>query len=456
MMMVLLLVLSIVTAQYYQPSYGTMFNLVQENTLCKNRGRVNQGELSVPETIVVDNPAGTVQACADAVRNTGGMCSDVFFSNAKQCACLRPGSECKEETSETGFSVYRLALLAKPAADLSKMCATLSEDKCADHQSCHWAEGACSQIVLSSSGVVGHTLYASPGPIMSNSPNSHPMQPMTNAYPNAANGHSMPPGPNGYAGVQMIRKDAECDREIDEVTGESNIQNLANSITLAECQAQVQDLFNRGVCTSYFVYQEMDGFPSECTCVRAGGKYSLCDVDDHRPGYTVFQLTSAGMNSYPGAKPNQPYPQGGAQQYPPTNPAGAYPAGPVVPPNGAYNPGYGPQANMHGTGPYNGMPQNGYQQGPGYAAPMNGYQNGVAYGANPQAYPGQRIGHQFLSKSQPSETSESKPNSIVMVVAILSSSFAFGVVVAMCYYFWVQRRNNKLSPILLEENNTKV
>merc|ERR1719219_1074790 len=78
--------------------------------MCKNHGHVNSGELSVPDTKILTNPTNSVLGCAQAVQyeRYSNQCSDVFFANAHQCTCLRPGQICKRDESKTGFSVYKL------------------------------------------------------------------------------------------------------------------------------------------------------------------------------------------------------------------------------------------------------------------------------------------------------------------------------------------------------------
>jgi len=74
-----------------------------------------QGELAMPETLVLKTPPGGVVACAQSVMAhvQQEMCSDTFWANGNQCACLRPGVICKEERSESGFALYSLARLGK-------------------------------------------------------------------------------------------------------------------------------------------------------------------------------------------------------------------------------------------------------------------------------------------------------------------------------------------------------
>jgi len=476
--MFIFLIFSTIYSQYGYQTYQTPFNLVRDNTFCKNRDRESSGELSVADVMVLENPTKTVQSCAQMVEHFRQtlMCSETFFASANQCACLRPGRECKQEASETGLSMYQLTVLGGQQnlgamgqqnvgvmgqQNIGTMCANLRRDQCDLNLSCFWKGVSCVQTQLEGARAAGQPFgSASAAPYVPGA--------AANMIPGSTiPGRTMPgttiPGSAGVAtsGLPMhtlveppklIARDAKCDEEIEEGTGQSNMVNLSPSLTLNDCQAQAQDLLNRGTCTTYFVYHELSGFPGDCACVRASVSNGLCDVDDHIPGYAVYQLKPIGTGFYPQGNPAQPFAsQPGMQAYPAAT--GSLPYGANAGQIGAYGPGYVPQAGAagaHAGAPF-GVPAAGYQATPGYGAPSTGFQTG--YGTSPQAYTGGRVGGQ-LKKSH----DISKPASATIVYAPLAvlTSFSFGVAVALCSIFCRNRQKQNNEHLLFIEENTKV
>jgi len=476
--MFLLLLVNVIISQYgYQPyPQQNTFTLLRENTFCKNRGHESSGELSVADVLVIENPSRTVQACSQTVQHfrQTSMCSDTFFASPNQCACLRPGRECKEEASETGLSMYRLTVLGGQQT-FGATCAGLQRQQCEANLSCYWKQVSCVQTQLAVVGQQPPYGSATPGAMMTH----------TGVMPGAAHGvmpgaaHGVIPGtaqgviPGSSQGMipgaansmipgqtipgqpsqtfmqppKLIAANAKCDEEIEEVSGQSTIMKLSPSMTLNDCQVQVRDMSMRGTCTSFFVYQEQEGIPSECVCVRNTGPDGMCDVDDHIPGYSVYQLKPADTGYYPQGNPAQPYAgHPGAQSY---SQAGTLPYGTNAGPTGAYAPGYAAQPGVHIGATYGASP-NGYQTTPGYGGPSNGFQTG--YGTNPQTYPG-RIGGQ-LSKSH--DTSKpTSPTSATTILSILLFSFSLGVVAAACFICRERRKRNSQN-LLFNEDNTRV
>lgn len=364
--------------------------------------------------------------------------------------------------------MYRLNVLGGQQG-FGPVCGNLQQRECELNLSCTWRQMSCVQTQLEGAKAAGQPYGAAPGsPFVAGTPgNMMAGQPMQTL--------NMPP-------PKLVAGDAKCDEEIEEGTGQSNILKLNPSMTLNDCQAQVQAAFSRGACTTFFVYKEMVGYASDCTCVRAGGTNSVCDVDDHLPGFSVYELKTAGTPFFPQGNPSQMYPpqpmQPGMQQYPnPTGPVPAYGTNPGA--HGAYNAGYAAQPGMAAQpglvtqpgmmtqpgvapgmatqpgmapgmstqpGMLNqpiGAQPGAYQPMQGYGAPATGYQQG--FGTNPHAFNG-RIGGQ-LQKSHELE-STSKPTSATAILVSLFSSFFLGVVVGLCIIIYRSRQKNNREILL--------
>jgi len=350
-------------AQNLQPM-PLPYVLTKASSFCKNHGQSGQGELKVSETLVLEAPGGAV-ACAQSVmfHFSQNMCSDVFWANNNQCACLRPGVACKEEKSESGFSIFQLTSLQRHADSCSK----LEQEACEKHSICQWQVEAsvCGGVSLSKEHYGAAGAYGAPG-----------VAPMAGAMPGVA--------PN-MLNTQLVpwREGFDCEREIDDHTQMSNIIDLLPASNPQQCYQYVQG--NMQCNQQQFVFQKrVDGFPGECSCVRVG---LYCD-EETRPGWQLYDFTK-GPNAYGGVPPAGGYPQ--AHGMPPATMAGAPMAG--APMAGAYpgshpgaysagRPGYG-AAGVQGMMP--GATQ-GYGQRPGYPGATTGYQAGAMQaGAYPAA-----------------------------------------------------------------------
>lgn len=328
---------------------GMPYRLLKQGIMCKNKGRRVQGELSVPEAVVLQNSGGGTLGCAQSVifHRRQGMCGDVFFTNENQCACLAPGVICKEDRSETGFSIYQLTVLGSTHKEVSHeaaaVCVGLPEPECAKSHGCEWSADACSSHPEIKLGKVHYADYGAPAPV----------QPMYGQSPTLMQGQY---GAGAMGGVQQPwRMGFDCDRELDETTGISNIVDLSPARTANECYMYASQ--NPQCNKQQYVWQQRaDGFPGECSCVRVG---YICD-EETRPGWNIYDLArGAGMGmagampgapgAYTGARPGMPgampgvagaYPATGMGAYPAARPgmAGAYPGA-----AGAYprQPGYG-------------------------------------------------------------------------------------------------------------------
>merc|ERR1740123_6717 len=293
-----------------------------------------RGELAQSDTIVLQTPlAGGVMACAQSVmfHAQQNMCSDVFWANNNQCACLRPGAVCKEERSESGFGLYRLTRLGKKHGH--KDCVKFNtEEHCSKKTHCEWNNEACAhKIKLSKEHVLG--AYPQPG-----------MTPQLGAYPQTGVAPGMSPqlGVGAYprAGALMTgaypaagqmgnmqtalvpwRQGMDCEREIDEHTGLNSVIDLQPAATVHACYQAVQ--MNPQCNPQQFVYQtRLDGYPGECNCVRVN---MFCD-EENKPSngvgnWDVYDFTK-GPSAMGGVAPMSPYPQ--QHGMPPA--AGAYPA----------------------------------------------------------------------------------------------------------------------------------
>merc|ERR1719394_2201467 len=249
-----------------------------------------RGELAQSDTIVLQTPlAGGVMACAQSVmfHAQQNMCSDVFWANNNQCACLRPGAVCKEERSESGFGLYRLTRLGS---------------------------------------------YPQPGMTPQLGVGAYPRAgaPMTGAYPAA--------GQMGNMQTALVpwRQGMDCEREIDEHTGLNSVIDLQPAATVHACYQAVQ--MNPQCNPQQFVYQtRLDGYPGECNCVRVN---MFCD-EENKPSngvgsWDLYDFTK-GPSAMGGVAPMSPSPQ--QHGMPPA--AGAYPAarpGQVGTPPGASMP----------------------------------------------------------------------------------------------------------------------
>merc|ERR1719471_2350659 len=166
-----------------------------------------RGELAQSDTIVLQTPlAGGVMACAQSVmfHAQQNMCSDVFWANNNQCACLRPGAVCKEERSESGFGLYRLTRLGSHHNHAKKCAKKQTQVECEQLHGCTWDAETCGPaIVLSSPHVYPATGAAYPGQLAAN--------PQLGVHPALLNTQLVP-----------WREGFDCEREIDEHTGLSN------------------------------------------------------------------------------------------------------------------------------------------------------------------------------------------------------------------------------------------
>jgi len=297
----LILLTSLAHAAYQQPAPGLMtqpmtqpmqpylmpYVLTKENSFCKNHGSEMRGEIAQSDTIVLQTPlAGGVMACAQSVmfHAQQNMCSDVFWANNNQCACLRPGAVCKEERSESGFGLYRLTRLGKKHGH--KDCVKFdTEEHCSKKTHCEWKNEACAhKIKLSKEHMLGAYpgmtpqlgAYPQTGFVPGMSPQlgvgAYPRAgaPMTGAYPAA--------GQMGNMQTALVpwRQGMDCEREIDEHTGLNSVIDLQPATTVHGCYQAVQMNFQ---CNpQQFVYQtRLDGYPGECNCVRVN---MFCDEEN--------------------------------------------------------------------------------------------------------------------------------------------------------------------------------
>jgi len=428
---------SVVTQQFALP-----YVLTKEGAFCKNHGHTMQGELAMPETLVLKTPPGGVVACAQSVmfHVQQDMCSDTFWANGNQCACLRPGVVCKEERSESGFALYSLARLGKKH---HKKCAKKkTQTECENMTGCEWKEDACGGLTLSKEHYgypVGSPQFGV-NPNMAVTPQYAPNTLMAGAYgaPRAGMAPGMAPGMMGNQLVPWAH-DHDCEREVDEHTGLSSIIDLPLATNVNICYRNVQA--NPQCNQMQFVFQQRtDGFPGECSCVRIN---LYCD-EETRPGWLLYDFTQ-GPNAMGGVPPTGiqqahgvpppvtgAYPQTRPGAYPQTRP-GAYPAtgyaatGYQQPGYGAA--GYGTGAAGYGTGVY---PATGYQQ-PGMA-----YQPGIR-----------------LSKTHNSESSD-KTVKLVLFYAVIPVASISLLAAAFYLYRRYQAKRTNFQHILMDDKSPVV
>lgn len=480
-----------------------------------------RGELAQSDTIVLQTPlAGGVMACAQSVmfHAQQNMCSDVFWANNNQCACLRPGAVCKEERSESGFGLYRLTRLGKKHGH--KDCVKFdTEEHCSKKTHCEWKNEACAhKIKLSKEHVLG--AYPQPG-----------MTPQLGAYPQAGVVPGMSPqlGVGAYprAGAPMTgaypaagqmgnmqtalvpwRQGMDCEREIDEHTGLNSVIDLQPAATVHACYQAVQ--MNPQCNPQQFVYQtRLDGYPGECNCVRVN---MFCD-EENKPSngvgnWDLYDFTK-GPSAMGGVAPMSPYPQqhgmppaGGA--YPAARPgqvgthpgatqAAMQPGMPVHPATqaamplhpatqaampGAYPPARpgvpgaqpGMQAGMAQAGmtqPQAGMyPQNGaYGATAAYpgaagaygARPAGGaYPAPGAYGAQPGMGYGAGVRPMLQKTHKSAEKSSDKAFKLVIIYAIVPTTFILFAAAVIGFYCKQKQRTNFNQHILMDDNTPSV
>lgn len=394
------------------------YMLTKVSSYCKNHGQSLEGELKVADTLVLEVPGGVV-ACAQSVmfHFSQNMCSDVFWANNNQCACLRPGVACKEEKSDSGFSIFQLTSLQKQ--HYADSCTKLEQAACEKHSSCQWKveASACEGISLSKehyAGVAG----------------AYPAGPQLGAY--GAPG-AMPGVAPNMLNTQLVpwREGFDCEREIDDHTQLSNIIDLPLAANPQTCLQYVQG--NMQCNQQQFVFQKrVDGFPGECSCVRVN---LYCD-EETRPGWQLYDFTK-GPGAFGGVPPAGGYPQ--AHGMPPAGAtmagamAGAYPGAHPGAYGAAGRPGYGAMAGaMAGAAGYGQRPQAGYPgAAPGYQA--GAYQAG-APGLQAGAYPaaggyagasGYQAGYRGgmrpmqLQKKSASNDAASKSSHLILLYAVL-------------------------------------
>merc|ERR550534_528869 len=441
-----------------------------------------RGELAQSDTIVLQTPlAGGVMACAQSVmfHAQQNMCSDVFWANNNQCACLRPGAICKEERSESGFGLYRLTRLgAYPQPGMTPQLGAYPQTGVAPGMSPQLGVGA----------------YPRAG------------APMTGAYPAA--------GQMGNMQTALVpwRQGMDCEREIDEVTGLNSVIDLAPAATAHQCYQAVQ--MNPQCNPQQFVYQtRMDGFPGECNCVRVN---TFCD-EENKPSngvgsWDLYDFTK-GPSAMGGVAPMSPYPQqhgmppaGGAyagarpgqvgthpgatqaamqpgmtqaamplhpatQAAMPLHPAtqaampGAYPpAQPGVP---AAQPGMQagmaqagmtqPQAGMYGaTGAYGATAAYPGAAGAYGARPAAGYPAAGAYGAQPGMGYGAGVRPMLQKTHKPAEKSSDKSFKLVIMYAVVPTTFILFAAAMIGFYCKQKQRTNFNQHILMDDNTPSV
>jgi len=432
---------------------GLPYILTKSQAYCKNTGSEMQGELSTSDTIVLKTPnAGGILACAQSVmfHAQQNMCSDVFWTNNNQCACLRPGVTCKEEKSERGFAIYQLTRLGSHHKRAKKCAKKQSQVECEHLHGCTWDAETCGSAIVLSSPHIYPATAAYPGAAYPGQLAAYPgARPgMAGAYPGAMGvqpqlgqmGMGMNPA---LLNTQLVpwREGFDCEREIDEHTGLSNVIDLPMAANSNTCMSYMQR--NPQCNQQQFVFQKRaDMLPGECSCIRVN---LYCD-EENRPGWQLFDFTK-GPNAMGGIAPTGMMPQQHGMPMSGTFPgarpgaygatgaygavAGArpgYPARPGMPgavpgvhpgaagaygASGAYQGGMGMgayQAGMGATGAYGATP--GYPAAAGYPAagyPATGaYQAGMGYG-------GRR-----LSKSRAEEaTSSTKSFRSVVLYAVI-------------------------------------
>merc|ERR1719285_890210 len=374
-----------------------------------------RGELAQSDTIVLQTPlAGGVMACAQSVmfHAQQNMCSDVFWANNNQCACLRPGAICKEERSESGFGLYRLTRLGKKHGQ--NHCVKFdTEEQCSKKTHCEWKNEACAhKIKLSKEHVLG--AYPQPG-----------MTPQLGAYPQTGVAPGMSPqlgvGAYGRPGAPLTtgaygaagqmgnmqtalvpwRQGMDCEREIDEVTGLNSVIDLAPAATVHQCYQAVQ--MNPQCNPQQFVYQtRMDGFPGECNCVRVN---TFCD-EENKPSngvgsWDLYDFTK-GPSAMGGVAPMSPYPQqhgmppaGGAYAGARPGQVGTHPGATQA----AMQPGMQPQPAM----PLHPATQAAMPLHPATQAamPLHPVTQAAMPGAYPPAQPGMQAGMVQAGMTQP-------------------------------------------------------
>merc|ERR1719499_794347 len=412
-----------------------------------------RGELAQSDTIVLQTPlAGGVMACAQSVmfHAQQNMCSDVFWANNNQCACLRPGAICKEERSESGFGLYRLTRLGKKHGQ--NHCVKFdTEEQCSKKTHCEWKNEACAhKIKLSKEHVLG--AYPQPGmtpqlgayPQTGVAPGMSPQlgvgaypragAPLTGAYPAA--------GQMGNMQTALVpwRQGMDCEREIDEVTGLNSVIDLAPAATVHACYQAVQ--MNPQCNPQQFVYQtRLDGFPGECNCVRVN---TFCD-EENKPSngvgsWDLYDFTK-GPSAMGGVAPMSPYPQ--QHGMPPAT--GAYPAarpGQV----GMY-----PQTGAYGaTGAYAGA------AGAYGARPVGMYPQTGAYGAQPGMGYGAGVRPMLQKTHKPAEKSSDKSFKLVIMYAVVPTTFILFAAAMIGFYCKQKQRTNFNQHILMDDNTPSV
>merc|ERR1719499_745307 len=412
-----------------------------------------RGELAQSDTIVLQTPlAGGVMACAQSVmfHAQQNMCSDVFWANNNQCACLRPGAVCKEERSESGFGLYRLTRLGKKHGH--KDCVKFdTEEQCSKKTHCEWKNEACAhKIKLSKEHVLG--AYPQPGmtpqlgayPQTGVAPGMSPQlgvgaypragAPMTGAYPAA--------GQMGNMQTALVpwRQGMDCEREIDEHTGLNSVIDLAPAATVHACYQAVQ--MNPQCNPQQFVYQtRLDGYPGECNCVRVN---MFCD-EENKPSngvgsWDLYDFTK-GPSAMGGVAPMSPYPQ--QHGMPPAT--GAYPAARpgqvgMYPQNGAYG----------ATGAYPGA------AGAYGARPAGAYPAAGAYGAQPGMGYGAGVRPMLQKTHKPAEKKLRQEFQVVIMYAVVPTTFILFAAAMIGFYCKQKQRTNFNQHILMDDNTPSV
>jgi len=485
----LILLISFTHASYQYGStvsqpYNLPYVLSKDRAFCKNHGHQMQGEVAVADALVLQTPpAGGVVACAQSVmfHAQQNMCSDVFWASQNQCACLRPGVVCNEKQSESGFAIYQLTRLGKKH-DHHKKCKKLqTQTECEQLQMCEWVSEACGGKVVLSKEHYGYPVAAaSPGMM-----NPALGAAQAAAYPGMAG------APLTNLNTQLVpwKVDYDCDREIDEHTGLSNVIDLPPAQNANQCLQFVRS--NPQCNQQQFSFQNRaDHYPGGCACIRVN---LYCD-EESNPGWMIFDFTrgptamggglaagsaipqahglppAAGMPGtfaqtrpgayqagYPGAVPGVgaiPGAVGAVQAGYPRTQAGVIPgtqAGYPLAQAGIAH----PQAGMAGAhaGAYPGAyPQTGaYQAGMG-AYPATGvypqagaYQAGMGYGGR-------------LSKSHADMKSSDKSFKMVLLYAVIP--VAAGLLVAAAVVFgyrrYLQSKRTDINEHILMEDSPSV
>lgn len=488
--------------------YNLPYVLTKERAFCKNHGQEMQGEIAKSDTLVLSTPlAGGVMACAQSVmfHAQQNMCSDVFWASNNQCACLRPGVACKEERSESGFSLYQLTRLAKHHDHTRKCPMQATKEDCAKFSQCEWKAHNCRGITLSKE----HVLGAYPQQ-MGVSPQLGVNPQLGVGYPRTAGamGAGYPAAGVGAMGAanlntQLVpwRTDTDCEREIDEHTGLSNIVDIVGGApNVNACMQAVQ--MNPQCNRSQFVFQtRLDGFPGECFCVRVN---LYCD-EESRPGYSLYDFTK-GPNAMGGVPATGAYPQNHGMPpttpgvYPQTRP-GVYSPGQVpgavgtpgvgfnpatqaaMPPHHPYpatqpqlhpatqaaippaypntqpglRPGVHPAmaaATQAGMYPSTGYPQTGYGATTGYGT-AGAYGATGAYGAQPGMYQAGMMRHQ-LKKSQVKISDKGFHSVVIYAVIPVAVCLLTIAVIGYFYKRYQTKRSNFNQHILMEDNTPSV